>query len=62
MLIPGPSRALVTFAVVLAALALTGWVSARVSQVQPMVPMVRMVSIGGLSMLITYFAGHLFHP
>jgi len=62
MLIPGPSRALVTFAVVLAGLALTGWVSARISQVQPIVPMVRTASIGGLSMLITYFAGHLLHP
>ena len=62
MLIPGPSRALVTFAVVLAGLALTGWVSARISQVQPIVPMIRTASIGGLSMLITYFAGHLFHP
>jgi len=61
MLIPGPSRALVTFAVVLAGLALTGWVSARISQVQPIVPMIRTASIGGLSMLITYFAGHLFH-
>jgi vacuolar iron transporter family protein len=62
MLIPGPSRALVTFVVVLAALGLTGWVSARVSQVQPIVPMVRTACIGGLAMLITYFAGHLFHP
>ena len=62
ILIPGPSRAPVTFVVVLAALALTGWVSARISQVQPIVPMVRTASIGGLSMLITYFAGHLLHP
>ena len=62
VLIPGPSRAAVTFVVVLAALALTGWVAARTSQVHPMVPMVRTASIGGLSMLITYFAGHLFHP
>ena len=62
ILIPGPSRAPVTFVVVLAALALTGWVSARISRVQPVVPMVRTASIGGLSMLITYFAGHLFHP
>lgn len=62
VLIPGPSRAPVTFAIVLAALALTGWVSARISQVHPMVPMVRTASIGGLSMLITYLAGHLFHP
>ena len=32
VLIPGPVRALVTFVVVLAALALTGWVSARISE------------------------------
>jgi VIT1/CCC1 family predicted Fe2+/Mn2+ transporter len=62
VLIPGPSRAPVTFAVVLGALALTGWVSARISEVHPMVPMLRTASIGGLSMLITYFAGHLFYP
>ncbi|MGH3244899.1 MAG: VIT1/CCC1 transporter family protein [Trebonia sp.] len=62
VLIPGPSRAPVTFAIVLAALALTGWVSARISQVHPMVPMVRTASIGGLSMLITFLAGHLLHP
>jgi vacuolar iron transporter family protein len=62
VLIPGPSRAPVTFAIVLAALALTGWVSARISRVHPGVPMVRTASIGGLSMLITYLAGALFYP
>jgi vacuolar iron transporter family protein len=62
VLIPGPSRAPVTFVIVLAALALTGWVAARISQVRPIAPMVRTASIGGLSMLITYFAGHLLHP
>jgi VIT1/CCC1 family predicted Fe2+/Mn2+ transporter len=62
VLIPGPSRAPVTFAIVLAALALTGWVSARISRVHPGVPMVRTASIGGLSMLITYLAGRLFYP
>lgn len=62
VLIPGPSRAPVTFLIVLAALALTGWVSARVSDVHPVLPMVRTASIGGLSMLITYFAGVVFHP
>jgi VIT1/CCC1 family predicted Fe2+/Mn2+ transporter len=60
--IPGPSRAPVTFAIVLAALALTGWVSARISRVHPGIPMVRTASIGGLSMLITYLAGRLFYP
>src|ERR1700743_2826162 len=38
VLLPGPSRALVTFVIVLAALALTGWVSARISEVAPVVP------------------------
>jgi VIT1/CCC1 family predicted Fe2+/Mn2+ transporter len=60
--IPGPSRAPVTFAIVLAALALTGWVSARIAQVHPLVPMIRTAGIGGLAMLITYVAGHLLYP
>jgi VIT1/CCC1 family predicted Fe2+/Mn2+ transporter len=47
---------------VLAALALTGWVSARISQVHSIVPVVRTASIGGLSMLITYFAGQFLYP
>jgi len=62
VLIPGPVRALVTFLVVLAALALTGWVSARISRVRPLVPMIRTAAIGGLSMVITYVAGHLLYP
>jgi vacuolar iron transporter family protein len=62
VLLPGPSRAAVTFVVVLAALALTGWVAALVSEVDPKIPMVRTASIGGLSMLITYAAGHLLYP
>jgi VIT1/CCC1 family predicted Fe2+/Mn2+ transporter len=36
--------------------------TSRISRVQPVVPMVRTASIGGLSMLITYFAGHLLYP
>ena len=48
--------------VVLAALALTGWVSARISDVRPVLPMVRTAGIGGLSMLITFFAGHVLYP
>jgi vacuolar iron transporter family protein len=62
VLIPGPSRAPVTFAIVLAALLLTGWVAARISQVHPVIPMVRTACIGGLSMLITYLAGNLLYP
>ena len=62
VVLPGPSRALVTFVIVLAALALTGWVSARISEVAPVVPMVRTAGIGGLAMLITYAAGHFLYP
>ena len=62
VLIPGPSRALVTFVIVLAALALTGWIAARISEVHPVLPMVRTAGIGGLAMLITFFAGHVLYP
>jgi VIT1/CCC1 family predicted Fe2+/Mn2+ transporter len=62
VLIPGPVRASVTFVIVLAALALTGWVTARSSHVGPVVPMVRTASIGGVAMAITYLAGHFFYP
>jgi VIT1/CCC1 family predicted Fe2+/Mn2+ transporter len=62
VLIPGPSRALVTFVIVLAALALTGWIAARISEVHPVLPMLRTAGIGGLSMVITYLAGQVFHP
>jgi VIT1/CCC1 family predicted Fe2+/Mn2+ transporter len=62
VLIPGPSRAPVTFAIVLAALALTGWVAARISRVHPLIPAARTAAIGGLAMGITYLAGHLFYP
>lgn len=62
VLIPGPVRAPVTFAVVLAALALTGWVSARVSRVRPLAPVLRTAIIGGLAMAITFAAGHFLYP
>jgi vacuolar iron transporter family protein len=62
VLIPGPTRAYATFVIVLAALMLTGWVAARIAQVRPVVPMLRTAGIGGLSMLITYVAGHLLYP
>src|SRR5580700_7693872 len=44
VLIPGPSRAPVTFVVVLAALLLTGWAAARISRVHPLIPMIRTAS------------------
>jgi VIT1/CCC1 family predicted Fe2+/Mn2+ transporter len=62
VLIPGPPKAPVTFVVVLLALALTAWVAARISRVHPIVPVVRAASIGAVAMLITYFAGQVFHP
>jgi vacuolar iron transporter family protein len=62
VLIPGPSRASVTFVIVLLALALTGWVSARISDVHPARPIIRTAGLGALSMLITYAAGRGLHP
>ena len=62
VLIPGAPRAGVTFVIVLLALALTGWVSARISDVGLARPIVRMVGIGVLAMLVTFIAGVLIHP
>ena len=62
ILIPGPPRAAVTFVIVLLALALTGWISAQISDVHPVRPILRTAAIGVLSMAITYAAGYLFHP
>jgi VIT1/CCC1 family predicted Fe2+/Mn2+ transporter len=62
VLFPGPVRAAVTFLIVLAALALTGWVTARISRVRPVAPVIRTAGIGGLAMLITYVAGHFLYP
>jgi VIT1/CCC1 family predicted Fe2+/Mn2+ transporter len=62
VLIPGPSRAPVTFVIVLLALALTGWISARISDVDPVRPIIRTACVGALSMLITYIAGRVLLP
>ena len=62
VLIPGPSRAPVTFVIVLLALALTGWILARISDVHPARPIVRTAAIGALAMMIIYIAGRVFHP
>lgn len=58
----GPSRALVTFVIVLVALALTGWFSARISGVRPVAPMARTAGSGVVAMAITYLAGRVLHP
>ncbi len=60
--LPGSSRAAVTFLIVLAALALAGWATARAYGVHPARPVLRTAGIGGLSMLLTYLAGLLFSP
>ena len=62
VLIPGTPRAAVTFVIVLLALALTGWVSARMSDVRSARPIVRMVGLGVLAMVITYIAGLVLYP
>jgi vacuolar iron transporter family protein len=62
VLLPGASRALVTFFIVLAALALAGWAAARFSHVAPLVPALRTAGIGALAMAATYLAGHFFYP
>jgi VIT1/CCC1 family predicted Fe2+/Mn2+ transporter len=62
LLIPGPSRALVTFVIVLLALGLTGWVSARMSHVHPGLPVARMAGTGIVAMGVTYLAGRALHP
>ena len=62
ILIPGRPRAAVTFVVVLLALAFTGWISAQISDVHPLRPILRTAAIGVLSMTITYAAGFFFYP
>ena len=62
VLIPGPSRALVTFVIVVLALALTGWISARISGVRSARPIVRMAGVGIVAMVITYVAGLVLYP
>lgn len=62
ILIPGPPRAAVTFVIVVLALALTGWISAQISDVHPVRPILRTAGIGVLTMTITYAAGLLLYP
>jgi len=62
VLLPGTPRAGATFVIVLLALALTGWVSARMSELHSVRPVARMAGIGVLAMAITYVAGILIHP
>src|SRR6202023_3315434 len=60
ILVPAPSvRILVTVFAVLIALAITGWVSARLGGVNPVRPMLRVTVGGALAMAITFGIGHL---
>ena len=59
ILVPPPSaRILVTVFAVLIALAITGWVSARLGGVNPVRPMLRVTVGGALAMAITFGIGH----
>ncbi len=56
---PPPVRILVTVITVLIALAITGWVSARLGGANPVRPMLRVTVGGALAMAITFGIGHL---
>ena len=60
LLLPPPTRVPVTFFAVLIALAITGWVSARLGGANPKRAVGRVVVGGALAMAITYLIGHLF--
>jgi len=60
-LLPGQLDAPVTYVIVILALALTGWLSARASDVHPVWPMIRTATIGVLAMTATFFAGTVIH-
>jgi VIT1/CCC1 family predicted Fe2+/Mn2+ transporter len=60
ILVPPPSvRIVVTVVVVLIALAITGWVSARLGGAKPLRPTLRVTVGGALAMAITFGIGHL---
>ncbi len=60
ILVPPPSaRILVTVFAVLIALAITGWVSARLGGANPVRPTLRVTVGGALAMAITFGIGHL---
>lgn len=56
---PPPVRILVTVITVLIALAITGWVSARLGGAKPLRPTLRVTVGGALAMVITFGIGHL---
>ena len=60
LLLPPSTRIPVTFVAVLIALALTGWLSARLGGANPQRAVTRILVGGALAMAITYAIGHLF--
>jgi VIT1/CCC1 family predicted Fe2+/Mn2+ transporter len=60
LLLPPSVRIPVTFVAVLIALAITGWVSARLGGADPIRATRRVVIGGALAMAITFAIGHLF--
>jgi len=59
LLPPTSTRIGVTVAVVLLALAMTGWVAARLGGAKPLRPILRVTVGGALAMAITFAIGHL---
>jgi vacuolar iron transporter family protein len=56
---PASTRIAVTVAAVLLALAITGWVAARLGGAKPLLPILRVTIGGALAMAITFGIGHL---
>jgi VIT1/CCC1 family predicted Fe2+/Mn2+ transporter len=57
LLFPPPARVPATAASVVVALAITGWLSARLGQASPVRAAARNVGVGALTMLVTYAVG-----
>ena len=59
LLLPAPIRIVLTFAVVLIALAATGWIAARIGKSPPLRPTIRVVVGGALALGATFAIGTL---
>ncbi len=59
LLPPASARIAVTVAAVLLALAITGWVAARLGGAKPLRPILRVTAGGALAMAVTFAIGHL---
>jgi vacuolar iron transporter family protein len=59
LLPPASTRIAITVAAVMLALAITGWVAARLGGAKPLLPILRVTVGGALAMAITFGIGHL---